>query len=42
MAIDLVTLALVGLLGAVSVALFVRGVMGMFIDHDHRDPRYRW
>ena len=42
MAIDLVTAVIVGLLGAVSAVLLVRGVMGMFIDHDQHDSRYRW
>lgn len=42
MAIDLAAAVLVGVLGAVSAVLFVRGVIGMFIDHDQHDSRYRW
>lgn len=43
MAIDLVTSVLVGLLGIVSVVLFVRGLIGVFnTAHESQYPHYHW
>ena len=42
MAIDVVAAVLVGLLGAVTAVLFVRGVIGMFVTRDRYQTRYPW
>lgn len=36
MALDLIAAVLVGVLGAVSAVLFVRGVLGMIANREHQ------